>query len=244
MYLYGKHSVYERLRSNPASIQRIFLDKDFAEPQLESLIARSRIPTQRLTKKALFNIKRSDSLQGIIAKVDAFTYANFDDLLHAGADKKYSFIFLDRIFDPQNLGAILRLASCFGGFAVVIPKHHACEVTETVLHVACGGENFTPVAQVVNLRNALLSAKESGYWVYGAVLDTAQDLTSTKLIFPLCIVLGCEGTGVRYGLQKHLDVRVTIPMPGTQLSFNVTAACAIFCYEITRQRLPASDNSR
>jgi 23S rRNA (guanosine2251-2'-O)-methyltransferase len=237
MYLYGKHSVYERLRFNPASIQRIFLDKDFHEPPLEALIAQSRIPTQRLTKKALFNIKRSESLQGIVAKADAFAYASFDDLLHKSADKKYSFIFLDRIFDPQNLGAILRLAACFGGFAVVIPKNKACEVTETVLHVACGGENFTPVAQVSNVRNALLSAKENGYWAYGAMLDTAQDLATAKLLFPLCLVLGCEGSGVRYGLQKHLDVRITIPMPGAQLSFNVTAACAIFCYEIARQRL-------
>ena len=237
MYLYGKHSVYERLKSNPASIRQIFLDKDFHEPQLEALIAKSRIPTQRLAKKALFNIKRSDSLQGVVAKAEAFKYADFDSLLHQAADKKYSFIFLDRIFDPQNLGAILRLASCFGDFALVIPKHEACAITETALHIACGGENFTPVTQVVNLRNALLSAKESGYWAYGAMLDSAQDLASTKLIFPLCLVLGCEGSGVRYGLQKHLDVRITIPMPGARLSFNVTAACAIFCYEIARQRL-------
>jgi len=237
MYLYGKHSVYERLRYNPASIRQIFLDKDFREPQLEALIAQSRIPAQRLAKKALFNIKRSDSLQGIVAKVDAFAYAGFDDLLHQASGKKHSFIFLDRIFDPQNLGAILRLAACFGSFNLVIPKHEACEVTETALHIACGGENFTPVAQVANLRNALLSVKESGYWAYGAMLDAAQDLASTKLLFPLCLVLGCEGSGVRYGLQKHLDVRVTIPMPGARLSFNVTAACAIFCYEIVRQRL-------
>lgn len=236
MYLYGKHSVSERLRSNPASIQRIFLDKDLRDPPLEALIAQFRIPTQRLAKKALFNIKRSQPLQGIVAKVDAFSYADFDDLLYKNADKKYSFIFLDRIFDPQNLGAILRLAACFGGFCLVIPKNEACKVTDTVLHVACGAENFVPVAQVGNIRNALLSAKENGHWVYGAMLDAAQNLTAIKLLFPLCLVLGCEGSGVRYGLQKHLDARVTIPMPGAPLSFNVTAACAIFCYEIARQR--------
>jgi len=236
MYLYGKHSVYERLRARPESIQRIFLERDFHESSIEALIERLRIPTERLARKNLLNIKRSDSLQGIIAKVRPFEYACFDDLLYRGTEEQRSFIFLDRVFDPQNLGAIMRVAACFGRLAVVIPRHKSCGVTEAVLHVACGGENFTPVAQVVNMRNALLSAKKRGYWVYGALPDAPEKINTAKLLFPLCLVLGCEGSGVRYGLQKHLDVPLAIPMPGASLSFNVTAACAVFCYEIARQR--------
>ena len=150
--------------------------------------------------------------------------------------KNLSFIFLDRIFDPQNLGAIIRTTACFGGFVIVIPKHKACQITEAVLRVASGGENHTPIVLVSNLTNALLEAKKNGFWVVGAVIDEGQDMRQAKLPFPLCFVLGSEGPGIRYGLQKHLDVKVNIPMEGARLSLNVGAATAVFCYEIAKAK--------
>ena len=171
-----------------------------------------------------------------MAKIASFRYADFDQLLIAAPAGEITFIFLDRIFDPQNLGAIIRTVACFGKFAVVIPQHKACDVNETVLHVACGGENFVPVASVVNMRNCLLAAKDCGYWVAGTAVNAGKSIYEQELLFPLCLVLGSEGSGLRYGLQKHLDLSLTIPMPAAQLSLNITAACAIFCHEIARQR--------
>jgi len=110
-----------------------------------------------------------------------------------------------------------------------------------VLHVASGGENYVPVTKVANLTNAMLAAKEAGYWMAGAVVDEgAQDINKLSLPFPLGLVLGSEGEGVRYGVDKHLDIRARIPMAGAPLSFNVAMACAIFGYEITRQKRGAS----
>jgi len=234
MFLYGKNSVFERLKADPKSIKKVFLREDFSNPHIEKLIKSNNIPARRVTRKELLKIKRADSLQGIIAQTEKFGYADFDDLLLK--EKQLSFIFLDRVFDPQNLGSIIRTAGCFGEFAIVIPKHKACEVTEAVLHVACGAENFTPVAMVSNLANALIEAKKKGWWVVGGVVGEGQSLNGVNLPFPLCLVLGSEGKGVRYGLQKHLDIKVRIPMEGAPLSFNIGGACAIFCYEIARQR--------
>jgi 23S rRNA (guanosine2251-2'-O)-methyltransferase len=104
------------------------------------------------------------------------------------------------------------------------------------MHVASGGENFVPVSQVTNLSAALLKAKKAGYWAVGTVVEDGADLNKVSLPFPLALVLGSEGKGVRYGIQKHLDMKVTLPMKGAQLSFNVAMACAIFCHEISKQR--------
>jgi 23S rRNA (guanosine2251-2'-O)-methyltransferase len=150
-------------------------------------------------------------------------------------EKKISLIFLDSISDPQNLGSIIRTAACFGDFAVVLPKHGACEVNDTVLHVASGGENFVPVAMVTNLSSALIQAKEAGYWTVGTVVEGGEVLHKVSLPFPLCLVLGSEGRGIRQGLHNQLDIKVNLPMKA-QLSFNVAVSCAIFCYEISRQK--------
>jgi len=68
------------------------------------------------------------------------------------------------------------------------------------------------------------------------VVEGGEDINKISLPFPLCLVLGAEGRGVRCGIQKHLDMKATLPMRGAELSFNVAMACAIFAHEIAKQR--------
>ena len=234
-YLYGKNSVLERLKANPGSIRQVYVQDNFRAPDILKAIRSAKIPLKTVSEKDLLRIKRADRLQGIIAEAEKYRYIPFEELLKNDIDKK-PLIFLDGLNDPHNLGSIIRIAACFGGFAIVIPEHSSCEVNETVIHVASGGENFVPVAQVINLSAALLKAKKAGYWAVGTVIDGGQDINSVSLPFPLCLVLGAEGKGIRYGIEKHLDMKISLPMEGAQLSFNVAMACAIFSYEITKQR--------
>jgi len=238
MLLYGKNSVHERLKANPKSIQKIIAQDTFRDTDIERLIARHRIPVEHVSLKALARIKPAENLQGIVAYIDTFIYTAFEDALSKPHSKPLSPVFLNKIYDPQNLGAIIRTAACLGGFSVVIPRHRACEVTETVLHVAQGGENYVPVSMVTNISTAIRDAKERGYWIAGAlVTDDAQDIGGISLPFPLGIVLGSEGEGLGHGVQRSLDIKMRIPMKGAGLSFNVAIACAILCYEISRKRM-------
>lgn len=237
MFLYGKNSVAERLKKNPRTIKAILFEDNFADGYIEKLIHAHKIPSQRISKERLTKIFRSQHTQGILAEVDNFKYEDFDALLNAEKGSERVLIFLDRVYDPQNLGAIMRSAACFGGFAIIIPKHKACGITETVLHVAQGAENYIAVSMVSNVSGAIISAKKTGYWIMGAVLDKdAKPLSSIDIPFPLGIVLGSEGEGVRYGVDKHIDIKATIPMGEASLSYNVSIACAIFCYEINKQK--------
>ena len=234
MLLYGRNSVYERLKAKPRTVRHVFLQDGIELPHIEKLARKNHISVERMSPRQLSKMKHTKDLQGVVAKVDKFNYTEFDDIVN---DKKLTLIFLDRLNDPQNLGVIVRIAACFGGFAIVIPKFNACEVTEAVMHVASGGENFVPVSMVSNVSSAILKAKKNGYWIMGAVLsDDAQDIDKVSIPFPLGIVMGSEGEGVRYGIDKQLDIKARIPMRGAKLSFNVAMACAIFCHEISKKR--------
>ncbi len=158
MLLYGKNSVYERLQRNPESIKKIFLQDNFKAAHIETLIREHRIPVERLSERGIENMQRAKNVQGIIAHAEKFIYAPFPDLL-GKKQRQVSLVFLDRVNDPQNLGVIIRGLACFGGFALVIPEHEACGITEAVLHVASGGENYVPVARVSELALALTTAK-------------------------------------------------------------------------------------
>lgn len=230
--------MFERLKAKPQTLRRIYLEESAALPEhISNLVKTHGIALERAPAKRLSKIKPAKTLQGIVAEVSPFQYAPFEDVLAGVKNKGLSLLFLDRINDPQNLGSIIRTAACFGNFAIIIPKHDACGVTESVLHVASGGENYTDLALVNNLSKAILEAKECGCWIAGAqAKDNAQLLHKTSFPFPLGLVLGFEGKGIRQGILKHLDLEVGIPMPGARLSFNVAIACAILCYEVTKQK--------
>ena len=236
MYLYGKNSVIERLRADPKSIKKIYIQDNLKPPNIADLIRSKNVPLQSVSEGELARIKRADRLQGIVAEVRRYEYASFDDLIKAPAGENLSLLFLDNINDPHNLGSIIRTAACFGGFAIVIPQHASCEVNDTVMHVASGGENHTPVSKVNNMSTALIKAKKAGFWIAGTVVEGGEDINSISLPFPLALVLGSEGKGIRHGIKKQLDLKVTLPMRGAALSLNVAMAASVFCHEITRQK--------
>lgn len=236
MFLYGKNSVYERLKANPESIIKILLQDNFVSPEIEKLIKYKRLPVIRLSEREISNLKRADNLQGIVAQVKPFAYAPFREIIQKKPGKQLTLVCLDNLNDPHNLGAIIRSLACIGGFAIIIPKHNSCEVNETVLHVACGGENFISVSMVTNLSVALIEAKKTGYWIAGALAEGGENINKISLPFPLCLVLGSEGKGVRYGISKQLELMLSLPMNGAKLSFNLSVACAILCHEISKQR--------
>jgi 23S rRNA (guanosine2251-2'-O)-methyltransferase len=208
----------------------------FDDREILALVKSRGIPVKQVSDKDLFKMRNSERVQGVVAEVDPFGYSSFEELVRNPEKEKLSFIILDGVTDPQNLGAIIRIAACFSGFGIIIPERDSCDVNETVLNIAAGGENYVPICRINNLSNALIRAKKDGYWIAGAVVEGGEDLDKVSFPFPLCIVLGSEGKGIHYGVGKQVELKVTLPMRGAALSFNVAMASAIFCYEIARQR--------
>jgi 23S rRNA (guanosine2251-2'-O)-methyltransferase len=230
MYLFGKNSILERIKTHPESIKKIFVYKNFFDKKILNAIKEKNIPFLYVEKNTLLNIKTTERFQDIIAEADNFRYTDFEIILN----RNLSLVFLDEITDPVNLGSIIRTCATLGGFGVVLPRHRACGVNETVVGVALGAENYVPVCRVTNLSQALKKAKDSKYWIVGTVVGGGKNIYNTDLPFPICLVMGSEGQGIRWGIEKYLDIQLTLPM-ATSLSLNVAVACAIFCYEIKRQ---------
>jgi len=237
MRISGKNPVIERIKTNPKSIKKIYVQEGHVDSFYISKKARKwGIPVYPVAKSKIMKIMRHANAQGVLAEVEDFAYVPYEDLLDLAFKKKLSLLFLDELKDPQNLGAIIRSLACLGDFAVVLPKKESVEVTEAVSRVACGGDNYVSIAKVANLSRAILEAKEKGFWMVGAVLDDGQDIYSAKFSYPLGLVIGSEQKGIRDAVLKHLDMKITIPMKQARLSFNAAQATTIFCYEITKQK--------
>ena len=238
MHLYGKNPVLERIRMNPQSIKRIYIEQGLPETSyIHRQANKVGIPVIIVPRTKIQKLGRNVNTQGVLVDTDDFQYLPYDEALTRAEEKNSSLLFLDNLNDPQNLGAILRSVACLGDFIVVLPTHDSVSVTETVLRVASGAENYTPVCRVGNLGNAIIKAKENGFQILGAVSRGGTDIVSVKLSFPIGLVIGSEQKGIRDIIRGNLDGEVTVPMKINTMSLNVAQAATIFAYEIVKQRI-------
>jgi 23S rRNA (guanosine2251-2'-O)-methyltransferase len=238
MRLYGKRPVIERLKAAPQTIRALTIQQEGDASDLVRAAKAAGRTFDSVPKREFVKLAKDLHTQGVLAEVEEFRYVPLEELLKATEPRPILFL-LDRITDPQNVGNILRTVACLGGIGLILPKHDSVEVNETVLRVACGAENYVEVARVTNLVQASEKAKKAGYWIAGAVASGGTPLPQVQWPWPIALVLGSEGGGIRPGLAKHLDLKVTLPMPGAALSFNVATAAALLAYEIRIRRQPA-----
>ena len=237
MKLYGKNPVIERLKSNPKTIRRIMIDENHIDlSYIRKKCQQHGISVQTVPHSKIQRLAQNLNTQGILADIDDFVYTAIDELLQTCYDKRRIPIFLDNLNDPQNLGGIIRTCGALGDFDIVIPTTESVSVTESVLRVACGGENYVSMAKVSNLGNAIEKAKKMGFWIVGTVVEDAQSLKDVTLQYPLGLVMGSEEKGVRDIILKKLDAKVMIPMKNQRMSLNVAHATSMMCYEIIRQK--------
>ncbi len=144
---------------------------------------------------------------------------------------------LDGVQDPHNLGACLRSAEGAGVHAVIVPRHKASPVTETVVRISCGGAEHVPVVSVGNMARFLTRLREEfAIRVVGTADETDVDLYECDLTGPLALVMGAEGEGMRRLTKENCDELIRIPMAGLVECLNVSNAAAVCLYESVRQR--------
>ena len=138
--------------------------------------------------------------------------------------------------DPENLGAIVRLAAGFAATALVLGPHCADPFSRRVQRVSMGNVYRTPIVPTDDVV-ALLAELRSSYGVesWATVLDAdAETFDPTRKPRRLAIAFGSGGHGLGREVIDACDRKVTIPMPPTVDSLNVAVAAGIFLYELSR----------
>jgi 23S rRNA (guanosine2251-2'-O)-methyltransferase len=238
--VYGRHPVLELLRSGSRRADEIAVLAGAAGPLSEvvALARRAGIKVSFRTRDQLTAMAGSAQHQGVVARVASADYVDLEAVLDVpGARREAAFLLaLDRIQDPRNFGALLRSADGFGVHGIILPKHHAVGLTDAAVRTAMGAAQYVSVARETNLVSTLEVLKKAGIWIYGATVGEGVVPWKADLTGPLCLVLGSEGEGLRSLVARVCDVLLTIPMAGRVGSLNVSAAGAVLCYEVARQR--------
>lgn len=227
-YVIGKNSVKELLKLAPKRILSIYTSHKNEDPLIIELGKLKKQVFQKNTKK-LDDLVNSTSHQGYVLEVTPRETHYIEDFIEKANTKTHSLIvMLDSIFDPQNVGTILRACECFGVDGVIYSKNKGCKITPSVTKTSVGASEIVPIAPVSNLSATVEKFQKNDFWVATAeISDKAISLHEFNYPEKTLLILGSEGKGVQNILSKKADFHVYIPMLGTIDSLNVSQATAV-----------------
>lgn len=223
MKVFGKNAARETL-NNPKQIKKIYLTKEFKDPEIINLIKDNHLKYELLDSYSMDKINPKN--QGIMIHINDFEFTPLDDLLN----EKY-LIMLDHLEDPHNFGAIIRTVEASGIKGIIIPKDRSVDVNDTVMKTSTGALNYIKIIKVTNLNNTINTLKDNGYFIYGAEANGTnyKDVSySDKVV----LVIGSEGSGLSPLVRKNCDEIVSLPMKGKVNSLNASNAAAILIYDL------------
>ena len=235
MLLTRLHPIEEAVRKRPTQIEFVLFDSDRRDRRVNDLkrLCRESGVAVRYGHRAALDRLGGPGHQGAIARTAVRGYLPPEAALEGKPGERF-LLLLDEVQDPQNLGAILRVAEAVGA-AVVVPERGSAPLSEAVARSSAGAVERVPVVRVGNLRRFMDLIKDEGFRIVG--LDpSGSDLYHLDLTGDLALVLGAEGSGMRRLVREGCDLLARLPMRGSVASLNVSAAASAAGYEVVRQR--------
>jgi len=245
--IFGLHPVLEALRAGRRRLVRLRIQEDLRREELNEfaeLAGAAGVAVERVSRQMLdAGLPSGAKSQGLVLEAGPLPVPSLEELqtLAPPTGGSRRLVALDGVEDPQNLGAIIRVAEAAGALGLVLTARRAPPLGAAVSRASAGAVEHLPVSRVGNLRRALDQLKKGGFWIIGADPDAGEDLFRTPDRVwqgDLALVFGAEGRGLRRGVVQLLDHRVRIPMAGRVASLNVAAAAAVVLFETIRRSRP------
>lgn len=239
--LCGLHPCLEALRARRRSLRRLRVRRGRRRPELERVVSaaqRAGVPVEEIEEEEIARrIPPGVNAQGVLLEAGPLPEIALSELPAAGEVPRIV-LALDGVEDPQNVGAVARVAEAAGASGLVLTRRRAPPLSPALARASAGAIEWLPVARVPNLPRALKQLKENGFWALGGSSTQGLNLFSLPervVTANLVLVLGSEGRGLRPGVATRLDERVRIPLAGRVGSLNVAAAAAVLLFELKRR---------
>ena len=142
-------------------------------------------------------------------------------------------VILDKVSDPQNVGAIIRSSLFFNCNAIVNSLNGGSSENGSLLKAASGAFEQARYIQVKNIVQTIIKLKKIGYFVIGLDENSADKVSSFKKgDSDIAIVFGAEGRGIRRLTKEHCDQLVSIDGNHDFSSLNVSTAVGITLFNM------------
>lgn len=147
-------------------------------------------------------------------------------------DLEDSILILESVRDPQNVGAIVRVAAAFGVDRILMSRDCADIYNSKTLRASMGTLFGTRIDRFADIPFAVRILRENGRRVFAAALERDSiKLGEFEIARGDCVIVGNEGHGLSEDTIKECDKTVFIPMAEGVESLNAATAAAVLVWE-------------
>lgn len=218
------------------SVKEIYMSESAFEQYSDEDIVQKlcdRAEVAIMSDSVFAGVSQTKSPQGCMAVVRCSHY-DMEDIMPA--DKTSStYLVLDTIQDPGNMGTIFRSAEAAGVTALVLGPGSCDPYNPKVVRSTMGAIFRVPFVQSEDLVESIGQLKQNGVIVYGAHLD-GDELYDTEFPDKIAFLIGNEGNGLSDEVAATSDRLLRIPMEGKVESLNAAISATLLSYEAMRQR--------
>ena len=186
----------------------------------------------QVADKVLAAISRRDNPQTVIAVVE-------ERVGRVEPQAGQTWVALERVRDPGNLGTIIRTADALGLAGVVLVGECVDPFGVETVRATMGSLFHVPLARVGALAPLAETFRAAGGQVVGTHLDGAVDHRRIDwTLTPALVVMGNEARGLSHEAAAACDALALIAMGGRADSLNLAVCAGIVLFEARRHALP------
>jgi len=237
----GKHAVTEALKNPNRKVLRVFLTeeskKSLFRENNNNILKDTKIFYK--TKKELDRLCSKDQIshQGLIAEIQHLDELNIKEYIKENEDRKnITFVALEEVTDPRNIGSIIRSASSFDIDGLIIKERSFPSESKLLYKSASGCIEYLNIFEVSNISSTLKFLKGKNFWICGFDNNSSKDFTKHDWNGNHVLLFGSEGYGLKHQTLKNSDFLLKIDINKNIESLNISNSAAVVFHYLNNLR--------
>jgi 23S rRNA (guanosine2251-2'-O)-methyltransferase len=229
-FIVGQHAVIEALRNPKRKVLRLFLTEESKKNIHRKSPKKNLLKDVKVyfkTKKELDKYSTKENLlhQGYVAEVEHLDKPTLKEFIEN--NKNITFVCLDSVTDPRNIGSLIRSAASFNIDGIIIKERHFPNESKLMYKAASGAIEYLNIFQVSNINSTLKNLKDKNFWIYGFDGNSDKNFTDIEWKGNNILLFGSEGSGMHQHTSKYADFLVKIDINKKIESLNISNSAAI-----------------
>ena len=234
-FIIGQHAVFEALKNPKRKVLKIFLTEESKKNIHRKSPKKNLLEDVKVyfkTKKELDKYSTHEQLMhsGYVAEIEHLDQPELKEFIKGKKD--LTFICIDEVTDPRNIGSLIRSAASFNIDGLIVKERQFPNNSKLMYKAASGCMEHLNVFEVSNINSTLKNLREKNFWVYGFDANGEKKFTEVKWEGKNILLFGSEGFGMKQHTAKYTDFIVRIDINNKVESLNISNSAAIVFHHL------------
>ena len=232
----GQHAVIEALKNPKRKVLKVFLTEESKKNIHRKNPKKNVLEDVKVyfkSKKELDKYTSKDQIMhgGYVAEVEHLDQPELKEFIKE--KNKLTFICIDEVTDPRNIGSLIRSAASFHIDGLIVKERQFPSDSKLMYKAASGCMEHLNIFEVSNINSTLKNLREKNFWVYGFDAKGKKNFTDIKWTGKNVLLFGSEGFGMREHTGKYTDFLVNIDINKNVESLNISNSAAIVFHHLS-----------